>query len=445
MKNNKSKINWLNVIFNLEFQSSLDKNTLINVSILSKLVRNKLRPLLFKNIQLSTKKFNNEFKDNIFIKYFNCLADPDLYDNISKEVENCSAESGLDDFALGLNSIKDIARALYVADLNRAGYYMFCMVNSMNNLTVLKLKYSTVPYSSLAKLGESLPNLKDIKLISLILAKLPAENIQLDYFVLPPKLSVLEVYDCRIITTTLLLDPHEFLFNEFTRAPRNGFTLPNISVPLLKKLAFFPYTSQEADIKEFLEINTNLESLRTELFHSNLVNTLTSLKSLEIITLSNLDNINNISVLKLLKRLKIYNVSTNSYENIKKLCLICPNLEYLHFNMSFNEYFQPLIDSFLFPILTNLCQLKTLQLHLITNDEESLNIEKLDNIESIIIETKSITILNLSFEGCKNLKRVIFKAYIGEINTQDFKDKFNNYKNWIFKFNEDTITGHEIK
>lgn len=440
-----TKINWLNIIFNSEFQAFLDKNTLINLSVLSKLAREKIKPLIFKSIQLSTKKFKNEFKDNIFIEYFNCLADPDLYDNIPMEVENWSVESGLDDFALGLNSIKDIAKRFYFTDLNRAGYYMFSMINNMNNLTILKLKYSTIPYSSLAKLGETLPNLKDIKLISLILAKLPTENIWLEHFVFPHSLSILEVYDCRIITTTLLSDPHEFLFNEFTRAPRNGLTLPNISVPSLKKLAFFPYTSQEADIKEFLEINPNLESLTTERFDSNLVNRLTSLKTLEIITLSNFDNIDNIPVLEFLKKLKIYNVSPNSYENITKLCLICPNLEYLQFNMSFNEHFQPLIDNFLFLILTKLSQLKTLHLYLITNDEESLNIEKFSNIESIVIETKDITILNLSFEGCRNLKSVKFKAYTGKINSQDFKDKFNNYKNWIFKFNEDTIIGHKIK
>jgi hypothetical protein len=440
-----TKINWLNIIFNSEFQAFLDKNTLINLSVLSKLAREKIKPLIFKSIQLSTKKFKNEFKDNIFIEYFNCLADPDLYDNIPMEVENWSVESGLDDFALGLNSIKDIAKRFYFTDLNRAGYYMFSMINNMNNLTILKLKYSTIPYSSLAKLGETLPNLKDIKLISLILAKLPTENIWLEHFVFPHSLSILEVYDCRIITTTLLSDPHEFLFNEFTRAPRNGLTLPNISVPSLKKLAFFPYTSQEADIKEFLEINPNLESLTTERFDSNLVNRLTSLKTLEIITLSNFDNIDNIPVLEFLKKLKIYNVSPNSYENITKLCLICPNLEYLQFNMSFNEHFQPLIDNFLFLILTKLSQLKTLHLYLITNDEESLNIEKFSNIESIVIETKDITILNLSFEGCRNLKSVKFKAYTGKINSQDFKDKFNNYKNWTFKFNEDTIIGHKIK
>jgi hypothetical protein len=444
MDDSKSKINWLNVFFNLEFQDSLDKNTLINVSMLSKLVRIKLTPALFKNIQLSSKKFNNEFKDNIFIEYFNCVADPDLYDCINREEENGSIESGLNDFSFGLNSIKDIAKSFYFSDLNRAGYYFFSMVNNMDNLTVLKLSYSFVPYSSFSKLGELLPNLKEVKLISVTLAKLPANSVWLDNFIFPHSLNILEIYDCRVITSRLFLEPYEFLFNEFTRVPRVDFILPNIQAPSLKKLSFFSYTAHDNGLKSFLETNSNLESLSTGIFQLSLVNSLTSLKTLEVDILSNFDNTDQVTILKCLKNLKIYTVSPRFYENIKKLCLACPNLQFLSFNMSYSDNFQHLINDFLVPIMTDLHRLKTLRLHFIINETESVNIEKFSNIESIIIESKSITILNLGFEGCKNLKRVMFKSYIGDINTQEFKDKFNAYKNWAFKFTENTIRGYKL-
>ncbi|KXN66819.1 hypothetical protein CONCODRAFT_20024 [Conidiobolus coronatus NRRL 28638] len=444
MNDNKVKVNWLNVIFNSEFQDSLDKNTLINVSILSKLVREKLKPVLFKNIQLSSRKFQNEFKDNIFIEYFNCVADPDLYDSINREEEGEGIESGLEDFGFGLSSIKDIARSFYFSDLNRAGYYLISMFNSMSNLTILKLSYSFIPYSSFTKLGELLPNLKEIKLISATLAKLPANSIWLDNFVFPPNLNILEIYDCRVITSRLFLDPYEFLFNEFTRAPRIDFTLPNVQVPSLKKLSFFSYTAHDNGLKPFIETNSNLESLNTGIFHSDLVNSLTSLKTLEIDILSNLDDIDHIPILNCVKNLKIYTVSPRYYENIKKLCLICPNLQSLGLNMSYDDNFQHLINSFLAPIMANLHQLKTLRLHFIINETENINIENFSDIESIIIETKSTTILNLSFEGCKDLKRIIFKSYTGDINTQEFKDRFNSYKNWVFKFSTNTIRGHKL-
>jgi hypothetical protein len=47
------ELNWLNVIFNKEFQNSLDIKDFKEISLVSRVVREKLTPSLFSNLQLS--------------------------------------------------------------------------------------------------------------------------------------------------------------------------------------------------------------------------------------------------------------------------------------------------------------------------------------------------------------------------------------------------------
>jgi hypothetical protein len=113
--------------------------------------------------------------------------------------------------------------------------------------------------------------------------------------------------------------------------------------------------------------------------------------------------------------------------------------------MTYNKRIQSSIDNFLVPVLSKLNQIKTLELLLTTDENEILDIKKFSNIESLIIETESSTIFNLNFYRCKNLKKVEFVSYTLDVNTQDFKNKFRSYENWVFKFSENTITGYKFQ
>ncbi|KXN66811.1 hypothetical protein CONCODRAFT_11252, partial [Conidiobolus coronatus NRRL 28638] len=59
MDNNKNN-NWLNVILNTEFQNKVQIKTLVEVSMVSKLAREKLKPAVFKSIKIHAMsiKFN---------------------------------------------------------------------------------------------------------------------------------------------------------------------------------------------------------------------------------------------------------------------------------------------------------------------------------------------------------------------------------------------------
>jgi hypothetical protein len=162
---------------------------------------------------------------------------------------------------------------------------------------------------------------------------------------------------------------------------------------------------------------------------------------LDVITQLNTNSI--IPSLEHIEKLSINIVNPECYENIKLLCLLCLNLEYLSFYMGDSEYVKDSIDSFLLPLVLSLPLLKTLKL-VFGSSRDDLDFTKFSNIESLIIDTESFTILDLNFETCAKLKKIELISYLGEVNTQEFKDKFNSYKNWSFKFCSNSIKGYKI-
>jgi hypothetical protein len=440
-----SKINWMNVILLKDFIYNLEIDALKEVSLLAKLAREKLSPRLFRNLKISTVNCDFDFKDNMLLKYFGCLSDPDLIYSVSKEAENWDFESGLAEFNFSLKNIRLFAVSFSYVNMSKAGYYLISMVNGMDNLVVLNLRHSAIPYSSFANIGELLPNLKDIELYYITFVKSIKDSNSLDNFKFPPYLRALKVYVCDIFNIESLSNPYEFLFNENTQGTRANFQLPNTRIPTLKKLSYHNAILQYDSLEQFLETNSELESLNIEIFNSKLINNLTLLNSLELGSLLSFDNSFHIHNLELLKNLKINSAPPIYYENIRKLCSLCPNLEYLYFKMAVIDYFQPSIDTFLVPMLTNMTKLKTLELVVLSSEDEELNIKHISNVESLIIGTRSSTISSLIFDVHNTLKSVTFKSFSCEINSKKFKDKFNSYKNWVFEFGKKAITGHKVE
>jgi hypothetical protein len=449
MDNNKFKINWLNIILHQEFARYLELDSLKEIGLISKLVREKIRPILFRKLELSTNNYDFKFKDNIFIEYINYCTNPKPMANIPRGIKHhlkrLDVKSSISDYTSSLKDIKIFTKSFYFDELKRSEFYMFPIITNFNNLESLRLDCCTVPLIEFYKLGESLTNLKNIVLVLVTFIKLPMDDTKLDVIKFPNNLENLDVYHCTIIDKESALNPVKFLLSEKPRVATNNYTLPNVSIPSLKKLSFFGNDFKNVGVKSFLESNPNLNYLKIEKFSLSTINKLNSLFSLEFEIMRPFDTKVQISILENLKKLKINAVCFDYYENIKKLCSLCPNLRELHFIMTYNKRIQSSIDNFLVPVLSKLNQIKTLELLLTTDENEILDIKKFSNIESLIIETESSTIFNLNFYRCKNLKKVEFVSYTLDVNTQDFKNKFRSYENWVFKFSENTITGYKFQ
>ncbi|KXN66821.1 hypothetical protein CONCODRAFT_20025 [Conidiobolus coronatus NRRL 28638] len=434
----RNLVNWLNIIFKDDFVQYLRLESLKEISLSSRLVRERLKPKIFKHLTLSTYNCNFKFKDNILTEFINIFICPYNSNNISsnsdRDLKCLSAEKGLDDFAYSLKEIKKFSISFTLSDMERAGYYLVQLAYNFVNLTDLKLRSCTIPYSAFSKLGESLLNLENIELFLVNIAKLPSDDLNPDYFIFPPKLIALNIYQCSAANIIHLSNSYDFLFTKKSRLTYNNFTIPIVSAPSLKKLAISGQGLYYKELKPFLDINSNLESLKIEFFDLSVVKELNMLKSLELDLITRSNNSAQIPLLRSVNKLRINKLIPLCYENIEKLCLLCPNLEYLHFSGDYDPDLQASIVTFVEQILLKLQKLKTLRLLITTNEDEVLDITKFYNIDSIIIETESSAIFNLKFDKSIKLKKVKFVSTSTEINTQEFKDKFSIYNSWNFNF-----------
>jgi hypothetical protein len=442
--NSNLKINWLNIIFNDDLLECLELESIKEISLVSKLVREKLKPRLFKYLELSANNYDFKFKNNIFIEYIqgylNRVPINRTYNNAKIDQKIALIESGIGEFNCSVLNIKKFVKSFRLSDTHKAGYYLFHLSTIFINLTNLNLRSCIIPYNEFSKLGESLQSLKSIQLTQVNLAKVLDDDLNQHTFKFSPYLDTLEVYQCCVINLQLLSDPNELIFIENTRIMYSYFDLPMVSVPSLKRLTFFGNGLADNGYKTFLDSNPSLVSLKVEYLDLSVIKNLRSLNSLEIGTVTKIDSMIQSHALECVKVLKINNLCTIYYQNIERLCLLCCNLEYLKFSVSY-EGFQHAINGYLERIVSKLQKLKTFHLLFSHIEGENLDISIFSNLESIIIESESSTLMNLNFEVCEKIKNIKLISINSKIDIQQFKDKFSSYDNWDWNFSFYIIKG----
>ncbi|KXN66677.1 hypothetical protein CONCODRAFT_20100, partial [Conidiobolus coronatus NRRL 28638] len=244
-----------------------------------------------------------------------------------------------------------------------AGYYLFTITKLFDNLTDLKIDSCDFSLKEFIDIGKTHPNLNRLEMVDVNLVKSTTDTISTIDIVFPPNLTYLKVSGIYLTTTTLLSHPYEYLFNTKGYLTYEYFTLPNISIPTLKHLVYCPMNREDSGIEAFLEANPNVESLLTYRYCLNITSSLKSLKSLDNDDLMLFNDIDQAFRLRSINNLTFSTKNFNYSENIRRLCQLCPNLVNLNIRFIGNKPdFQPIIDTYLLPTLSNLHSLKTLVL-----------------------------------------------------------------------------------
>jgi hypothetical protein len=441
---NNFRVNWLNIIFNAEFKNYLNLSVLIEISMLSKITREKLRSIIFKNQKLKVKVIKND-SDDIYLDYdigFGSLVNE--FNNLKHENSHC-IEEAFNEFAFDAKQIKKFCKSFYLNRADKAAYYLFRIINIFDNLTDLKLKFCDIPFYEFTNIGITLPKLLSLSLDGVNLVKSPTDAISASDIVFPSNLACLKIYSARIITTELLSDTYQFLFNnERSQYSYENFTLPKVSLPSIKQLCFLP-KGEDGGLEEFIEVNPSLESLFSRMRNLNIINGLNSLKILGIDDRANFINIERNSTLDSINTISFSTTNIYILHNIKILCELCPNLAELEIRYDgLITETRVLIEYFLTPALPSLYQLKTLRLINIPNYEDSqildfTNFTQIEKLELLMFRSLS----NIEFYNCQNLNQIEFVSYPDKI-TNEFKEKFINYKSWKFEFNLYGVKGYKI-
>ncbi|KXN64846.1 hypothetical protein CONCODRAFT_13814 [Conidiobolus coronatus NRRL 28638] len=355
------KINWLNVIINKEFQSYLDSDSLKEISIVSKLTREKLKPLVFKNIELNL--YRIRFDSNVIsIANDNRHSDPKFDYTTLRDENNSNIKDSVNDFIVALNDIKKYTKSFCYSFNKYAGYYLYSLIDLLDHLITLKIYNCKIPYRAFADIGKVLPNLIWLELECVDLIKSTTDTISEKDIIFPPSLSDLKLSSIKVITTTLLSDPYEYLFNtNVYPTSREYLALPKILIPTLKRIDFRFKIRQNRGLENFLEINPSVESLLMRDYDLNIDSSLISVKHLDIDENYSFNNIDQAFRLSNINSLTLLTINFNYSEDTIKLIQLCPNV--VNLSISFHGLtpdFQVMFDSYLALTLSKLHYLKTL-------------------------------------------------------------------------------------
>jgi hypothetical protein len=460
MKNNKlSKLNWLNVILNEEFQSYLDMNTLKELSSASKLIRFKLIPRLFHCVKLqrftsfSTRWFKKN-EDRIEL----CELARSVSSKEKKSLRDLFFPKILGSLVFGSSNINRFISSLNLAYLDFHGYYLFEIFKNFNNLTILKLKDCITAYSNITNLGKLYPKLENVELDEVLLVKLVTDSDASKDFIFPSNLKSLYISDVDVTEKDDLFDPCKSSLFDVHDARSYRFKLPKISITSLKKLSYMDPYKYSKDIEQFLIVNPNLESLSLKYFYFSKVYNFKSLIFLETDYLYNFNNEFNLPIQENIKQFR----GVYEYEDYKipKLINLMPNLEKLNLYINVSRiHLQLSFNKFLLPYCSNLPNLKSLYLEIDIRKYCLLDINEFHYIENIVFELHGTGMLNVEFEDCKNLKYVGFKLVEYDFDEEirrfiilhnkgrllgKYKELYDNIDNWRFYYYMGSIKGYKL-
>ncbi|KXN67128.1 hypothetical protein CONCODRAFT_120917 [Conidiobolus coronatus NRRL 28638] len=453
---NSSQINWEDVLITKEFQACLQFEDLKELSLVSKLLRSKLKPKLFSNIVLNGKLFDPCFINgkNLIYEYFEFFryimswnSIEEYEDSHCKELEVEPAYKEFEDQILGF---KHLVKSFNLTELGSAGYYLLPLANSFSNLNTLKILNCTVSLSGFNDLLSSKDKLTSIELTYTNFTKLPTEKLKLEDVKFPKTLTNLYVYECHLGENELITNPYDFLFDKVYSGTTNDFILPSTSIPSLKNLSFLAPYYNDSGLNEFLGANNQLEFLH---FKSSSLDQVKidhfqkskTLKKLEIVCESEMFNEVNIPTLSSIEEIEIQYLRPKVFTTIKDLCLSSPNLKKL--NIIFDTYddFANMVNRLLSDVIANSHNLKELTLWIFGDFEGAIDLKKLNNIEVLNIHANLVTLLNIEFNKSNSLKRVNLGYNETDTDLDAIKEKFNMIQDWKFEISEGSIEGVNLK
>ncbi|KXN64611.1 hypothetical protein CONCODRAFT_14219 [Conidiobolus coronatus NRRL 28638] len=411
---------------------------------ISRLARDKLKPLIFSHIQISYLEFELPNR-NIFIEYiknrYSSASDNNISNGVKNSLKKHFIETGKDDFKSALIHTFGYAKQFHLNCIDRAGYHLYSITRFFNNLSTLKLSYCYIPLVEFADFGNMLPNLTRVYLCAVHFTKLRSDKISSKDITYPPNIRILSITGCDVVTTVKYSNGYDFLFKSNIDYSTVEFILPNISMPSLRELTFFDKEEISVELADFLGLNPNLEALSARFFYLNEINTPNSLKKLNLEGVGYDEDIYRFPNLESLKNLSISINGDYLYDDVKQLCLNSPNLECLELFLCSNPYNHTIFDNYLDPIISNLPNLKALKLDLDTNENQILDFSKFTQIETLSLHMHSNAIVNFNFTDYSHLKKIELFSNLGRINVTGLKEKFNSYENWTFSMRLYSIVG----
>ncbi|KXN67450.1 hypothetical protein CONCODRAFT_19611 [Conidiobolus coronatus NRRL 28638] len=322
-------------------------------------------------------------------------------------------------------------RKLILKSVMKPGYYLLPTTFKLKYLTQLKLYCCYVDFNDFYKAMNVLNRLKVVELDLVAFINPSEENSSSNIIKFPESLTDLYWKENYISNISLENKSYNFIFSEKFTIRKSIYEPFPQSLPKLERIHISNNPEKLQYINDWIFMNPGLSKISYNVNELNEVdfNLLTNnhgLRELEVEFSSQDHTVNelNLPTLSSVDTLIIRNITTNHFDALKNLTLICPKISKLELDLfNYNE-------SFLTELESQLLNLKHLTLRINSRTELEFNIPSFSNINKLSLHFSNNLIENFLLPLKKNLGIISVSMHKRSITLENYIKNFT-HSNWI--------------
>ncbi|KXN67708.1 hypothetical protein CONCODRAFT_10159 [Conidiobolus coronatus NRRL 28638] len=394
-KKDIKNIKWDEIFTLYEFKSYLVRSQFIELSLLNKLLREKLKQKIFYKV-IFNHDFLLQFPDYFYPQEFDIVSG---FGDESETILNFQINR-IDPFIAGLirglNNFSSHLKRIEFDRLLRSGYFIVPLASNFTYLSNLSICDCELDLKFFNKLVLKLDKLEFLSMKNLQFLVLDEEWPLDSETLLPQSLKELELGNMRLRKTDLHKNPYKFLFIDKNGFMNGYYYAPPQCLPNLKHLIISKDTDFYSDyVPNLLNLNPHLTRITFPCYYlsSNTVKSLSAISSINEMQIEfKYDNyeFRNFDIIPLasVDILSIKSIPASHHRKVYTLISLCPNLTKLY------AYFEYYSDGFIEGMLSILGQLKAIELEIFYFSNAEFDLSIFSNIETLKLDIDSDQIIH---------------------------------------------------
>jgi hypothetical protein len=432
-KDSLKTIKWHDLFILHEFQQYLTRNDFIEISILNKVLRQKLKHIIFYSIEINEeflRSLPNYFRQFSFMRLK--MSKRELQANLNFKSEKI--DPFISELVKRIDTFANYLKYLKLSGIAQSGYYIIPSITASNNLTSLSLSNIVVNMGDFYSLLPKLEKLECLDLEELRLIRLLDEEIIEHGAPISSTLKELSISGIYINSTDTPNFPYKFVFDGYLSFRENTFYFKLNHHPNLKKFKLYSTIYSIEFVLDFLALNTQLTDIRlpVEYFTTEYINILSNSNNINSIHIdtndvdANFFTGQNFVQLNSLNSLTITLPNKYRYIRVYDIIYICPNLTKL--DIAVTTY----TSEFITKILKKLKLLKILKLKVQNISSEVIDLNIFSNVEIVRMDVKEYRTIHYTLpKPPMKFKSITFS--LSPLNDDSFnlmRQRYKNDPNW---------------
>jgi hypothetical protein len=429
-------IEWERAFILFEFQQYLDISNLLEVSLINRYLREKMKKTIFKVIKLN---FSNVYNFPEYFTPHRFEIEGENLTELEKSNFKCSRiDPSVAKLASEIDKYSSYFKSLQFNHLDNAGYFVIPIIERFSHLSSLNIHKCYINLSVFNKLMLKLNKLLHLRLYDLKFMKLPSEGHIERETQFPATLKELHLGDLYLSTTNSLNNPYDLLYSYDIQIEEEDYHLPPQRFIEIKKLGLYRYFKDQRYISSLLNLNPQLSTIALPLqfYTIEVAKLLSNSKNIKNMTIDIVNEEQSYSpqielpCLDSLSSLSVPYMFKEEFPKFYQIISSCPNLTKL--DIEVNNFRVELINT----LSRKLKHLKILKLIVQGYGESELDFALFSNIEVLEFDNHNRCAIKFKFPSPPmKLKSItILSAALYANNVKFLRESEKSDCCWSFKF-----------